>query len=255
MARFTSLVQFHRFESICSAIEENYTRIEHLLLSVNPDHAELAQRLMNCSEMINPCNSLACKLCNREFRLRRVNEIVDKMRRRKTKWWSVTLLDYSRSFGHSELENFDLKKSKDRLRKLLKRSGFHGPVFGSIEIDFHESCQLWLPHFHVVIPISEQNYKAKKILSQKLKQLQPNHIKAGRIPRPSKFDLIKKPYTQLSYAYKLAFFQVKDWKCKYTGKPLTEKSRLDTEIFCDSLMWMDKQGRRRVLFSYKEQDW
>lgn len=255
MARLTSLAQLRRFESVLSSTEENYVRIKQLLFVGGTENTELAERLMGCSDMIKACNSLACKVCNRAFRLRTVDEIVLKMRRDKIKWWSVTLIDYSRAFEHSELQHFDLRKSKDRLRKLLKRSGFHGPIFGSIEIDFHESCQLWQPHFHLIMPISEQNTWAKEVLSKKLKRLQPNHIKSGLIARPYKFSPIRKPYTQVSYVYKLAFFGVKDWKCNFSGKPLTRKTRLDAKTFCDSLIWMDKQGRRAVLFSYDEKGW
>ncbi|EPF7652383.1 hypothetical protein ACXLRA_002714 [Vibrio vulnificus] len=255
MARYSSLSQLRRFETVQSSVEENYTRAKYLLMSGGKDNIDLAERLISCCEMNAPCESFACKLCNRRFRLRKVDEIVDKMREGKNKWWSVTLLDYSRAFGRSELQHFDLKKSKDRLRKLLKRSGFSGPILGSIEIDFHESCQLWLPHFHLVIPINKENRIAKKVISKKLKLLQPHHIKVDRIARPSKFMRIKNPYTQVSYVYKLAFFRVIDRKCKYSGKIFTSKYRLEGELFCDSLRWMDAQGRRRVLFSYDERGW
>ncbi len=260
MARYTSLIQLPRFETFNDALRENYIRIETLLRFGGNENIQLARRLRDCSEGVKSCNSLACKLCNRRFRLEKVDGLVAKIRsekkgKRKRYWWMVTIIDYSRAFSCEDLDSFDVQQSKDRLRKLLKRSGFNGPIVGSFEVDFHESCGLWLPHFHLLCRGTKQNRRAKKILTQKLARQQSTHIKKGREPKPVKFQFVKRYFTQVSYVYKLVSNCVYDYDSWSIGKIRTNKKRLNDAMFCRSLCWMDRIGRRRVLFSFGERDW
>lgn len=71
--KMTSVVQMRKFETVRKAVEENYTRISILRGVSGEQNLELARRLDECSEGIKKCNSLACKLCNRTYRLMRVN--------------------------------------------------------------------------------------------------------------------------------------------------------------------------------------
>ncbi|MEH6532224.1 MAG: hypothetical protein V7735_12915 [Photobacterium frigidiphilum] len=255
MARYTSLDQWPKFETINDALKENYTRIERLRKVGGDEYYELDERLMDCSEGVKSCNSLACKLCNRKFRLQRVNYLVTKIRSKKGRWWVVTIVDYSRAFPNEELDSFDVQKSKDRLRKLLERSGFEGPIVGSFEVDFHERCDLWLPHYHLLCRRTKQNRRAEETLRLKLTSQQPKHIKEDRDPKPLLFQRLKNPYTQISYIYKLVSSSVYDYESWRTGKTITNKKRLSDAMFCQSLCWMDRIGRRRVLFSFGERDW
>jgi len=254
MARYISLAQLHKFETITEALEENGRRINILCRIGGDDFNKLAGRLMDCCEGIKACNSLACKLCNRQYRLKRVDDLVTLIHTKKRRWWVVTIVEYSRAFPFEDLDSLDVQKSKDRLRKLLERSGMEGPIVGSFEIDYHEACGLWLPHYHLLFPSTLQNRQAKENLRKKVIKQQPHHIKRNKPARPIKFQRLKRPYTQISYNYKLVSNAVRDYECRRTGKMRTKKYRLADEMFCRSLCWMDRIGRRRLLFSFGERD-
>ena len=253
MKPYLSLDQLPKFESINDALDENEIRIGILRRIGGDENNALADRLMDCYEGINSCNSLACKVCNRNYRLTRVNALVEKVLSTKKRWWIVTIIDYERAF--TDLNTFDVRKSKDRLRKLLERSGFEGPIVGCFEMDFHESCGLWLPHYHLLCPSTIKNKQAKEVLKEKLHKQQSHHIKKGRKARPIKIQKLKNPYEQISYIYKLVFYSVHDYESHRTHTIRTRKLRLSDPMFCWSLCWMDRLGRRGVLFSFKERGW
>lgn len=173
---------------------------------------------------------------------------------KKKRWWVVTIIDYHRAFSSNCLESFEPKKAKDRMRKMLTRCGFEGPVVGTFELDYHESCNLWLPHFHLICPRTKTNRQARHKLRTSLNNTQKQHIKEGKKPRPLMFQKLKNPYTQISYVYKLLSFRVID--CIYlSGKRGTKKRRLYHAMFCKHLYWLDSIDRRVFLFSYGERGW
>ncbi|QSV13593.1 hypothetical protein [Photobacterium ganghwense] len=255
MAKYQSLAEMKRTETVQTAIEENFARVAILRKVGGSENHALADILYDCAEGLKQCNSLACKLCNWRFRVQKVDEIVANIRREGRRWSVMTIIDYSRAFPNSELENFDVKQAKDRLRRLLDRSGFDKPILGCFESDFHVQCGLWLPHFHLLIRNTKRNRKATKLLRKKLAKLQPNHIKEGRTARPLKVQKLRKPFTQVGYIYKLVSNSVHDYYRWYFKVMGTKKKRLDNRLFCQSLCLMHKVGRRRVLFSYGERDW
>lgn len=255
MARFESLARLPKTETVQSAIKENYVRVGILRkVGGNENHA-LADILYDCAEGLKQCNSLACKLCNRRFRVQKVDGLVAKIRRSGGRWSVMTLIDYSRAFPTHELEDFDICQAKDRLRKLFDRLGFEKPILGCFEIDFHVQCGLWLPHFHLLIRNTKRNRKAIKKLRVKLAKLQPHHIKEGREAKPLKVQRLKAPFTQIGYIYKLVSNSVYDYYMWYSQKIGTRKRRLEPVIFCQCLCLMHRIGRRRVLFSFGERDW
>lgn len=255
MARHTSLIQLPRTETALDAIEENFVRIAILRSVGEMENYVLADTLNACSENIKRCNSLACKLCNWRFRVQKVDEVVTKIRQDGGRWLVMTIIDYSKAFPIQALENFDVKQAKDRMRKLLSRSGFEKPVLGCFEVDFHVQRGLWLPHFHLLVRNNKRNKKAIKKLRLKLVKLQSNHIKDKREARPIKVQRLKNPYTQIGYIYKLVSNSVHDYVERHSHKARTRKMRLESVLFCQSLCWMHRIGRRRVLFSYGERDW
>ncbi|HIF9255927.1 TPA: hypothetical protein ACX6Q6_002936 [Photobacterium damselae] len=258
MARYHSLEQFRRFESVNNAIQENYIRADILKSMSRDECTQLANKLIDCADGKIDCNSLACNLCNlcnRHFRLKYIDKLVSNVRAHGGRWWIITIIDYSRAFSEGELTSFDVKKAKDRLRKLLSRSGFHGPIVGSFEVDFHDSCELWLPHFHLLCPNTKVNRQARRDIKQKLKDRKPSHIKKGKVPRPIIFQKLKNPFTQISYIFKLVFMQVVDFESLRTGEDKTRKLRLSALLSGESLFWMDQLGRRAVLFSFSEKEW
>ncbi|RBW66052.1 hypothetical protein DS893_06340 [Vibrionales bacterium C3R12] len=255
--KLTSVAQLRRFETVRKAVEENYIRMSMLDSIGGESNTDLAKRIAECTEGVKKCNSLACKLCNRTYRLMRVNELVHKLRCSKVRkgWWLITVVDYSRAFNHEELDRFDVGKAKGRLSKLLTRCGLEGPVLGCFEIDFHQSCGVWLPHFHVICPITEDNIRAASQLKTRLSLQQISHIREGIEPRPYKFQKIKNPYRQISYIHKLVYSRVVHFESCLTGTERSVKRRPKAEMYCDSLRWADRIGRMGVLFRYGERKW
>ncbi|MEZ8093322.1 hypothetical protein ACED51_04475 [Photobacterium swingsii] len=204
---------------------------------------------MNLKLALMMRKSAACKICNREYRMQLVNPRVSMMAVSGLDHWMLTVIDYNGAFSHELLSAFDVRKAKDRFRKQLSKANFHGSIFGSIELDYHGECELWLPYAHLIV--TEQNVNAKKALKEQYKRMNLSHIKDNRKAKPLQFDLINHDYHQVSYCFKLSFFEVVDIKSK-KGNRYTKKRRLGDKEFCDSLMAQEKTGRRRYIFSYDE---
>ncbi len=255
MARYYSLKHLPKFESYNDALEENNIRVSILQRVGGLENNALADKLIRCCELQDKCNSVACKICNRDFRIKRVDELVAKMRRDKGQWFAATIIDYNRAFHDDALFDFDLRKAKDRMRKQIRRSGFDGPMFGTLELDRHRICGLWLPHFHLIYKSTKNNERAVRVLRRKLRRLQVEHIKKTPDARPSKIQKLRKPFTQTSYAFKLVSLEVVDYICSRSGKRRTTKQRLLDKMFCEHLCWIDKMGRRAFLFSLGERGW
>ncbi|OMO25124.1 hypothetical protein BH581_16745 [Vibrio splendidus] len=177
MARYYSLKYLPKFESYNDALEENFIRVRILQRVGGLENNSLADKLTRCSEQQEKCNSVACKVCNRGFRIKRVDQLVAKMRRDKGRWHVVTIIDYNRAFSDDALLDFEPRKAKDRMRKQISRSGFEGSMFGTLELDRHRVCGLWLPHFHLIYQSTKQNKRAVCVLRQNIRRLQLEHIK------------------------------------------------------------------------------
>lgn len=255
MAKYYSLKHFPKFESYNEALEENYIRISILQRVGGFENNVLADKLIRCSEQQEKCNSVACKVCNRDFRIKRVDELVAKIRRDKGQWRVITIIDYNRAFRDEALLDFDPRKAKDRMRKQIRRSGFDGPMFGTLELDRHRSCGLWLPHFHLIYQLTRSNVRAVPALRRNTKRLQRVHIKQEPKARAFKEQKLRKPFTQTSYAFKLVSLEVVDYICSRSGKRRTTKQRLLDKMFCEHLCWIDRMGRRAFFFSLGERGW
>ncbi|EPN5005464.1 hypothetical protein ACT0GK_003210 [Vibrio parahaemolyticus] len=219
---------------------------------------ELADKLEACNEGLYECKSVACKKCNRQFKIERVNNIIasillDQEQTQNVEYGVYTIIQYSRGVDAYDFVDYDIPKDKDRLRKLLSRCGIDGPVLGSFELDFHDSPQKWLPHYHVLMRKSG-NEEAIEQLGDKLTKLHPKHIKQNRQARPFMKQEFRNPLKQLSYIHKLACFEVRDYQ-SFWGKNLTKKYRLNKLMFCESLCWLDEQDRRTLPFQWHARAW
>ncbi|MGF1785273.1 hypothetical protein L4D00_05720 [Photobacterium swingsii] len=171
------------------------------------------------------------------------------MQESEVDYWMVTIVDYEGAFEHTELANFNVRRTKDRLRKQIVRTGFEGPIFGSVELDYHDSCKLWLPHAHLVVPITKNNCVAKSNLEKMYARKNLKHIKQNRKAIPLNFDKVNHEQHQISYCFKLSFFEVVDVTSR-KGNRYTKKKRLDDSLFCDSLRLQNNTGRRAFIFSF-----
>ncbi|WP_104028043.1 hypothetical protein [Vibrio jasicida] len=222
------------------------------------DLHELADKLEACNEEIIECKSLACKKCNRKFKIERVNDIVSAMKLEQEhgfefEYGIYTILQYSHCVSAYEFVNYDVPKDKDRVRQVLSRCGISGPVVGCFELDFHEQPQRWLPHYHLLIR-KTGNEDAISKLKSCMHKLHPKNIKKNRCARPFMEQKLNDPHKQLSYIYKLASFEVRDYKT-HSGKRITHKHRLNKLLFCESLCWLDSKDRRLLPFQWHAREW
>ena len=64
----------------------------------------------------------------------------------------VTTIDYAHAKSDKELANLDVKKENMRLYQRLTRCGFNGPIFGSLDFDYHKDSKKWMMHHHFIAP-------------------------------------------------------------------------------------------------------
>ncbi|MGF1711161.1 hypothetical protein L4C37_11390 [Vibrio kagoshimensis] len=259
-------------ETYLEACDEDELRIKFLESQGKGKHYELEEKLTNCADE-DPCSSLACKKCNRDFRIEHVAKLVRLYRRYHLKakvinwkralngknrqavrpWYVLTIIDYNRAFTAYDFPSqTDLENTKKRLYSMLNRSGFEGAIVGAFEIDFHRKEELWLPHFHLIVFPHSGNDDCIETLRNKLKKSQTCHIKDGRIPRPLMVQEVCDPIEQFSYIYKLLYAEVIDRKSFKSGGYETKKQRLEKLLFCEHLCWLDSlRLRKKMLFNYR----
>ncbi|UTV27213.1 hypothetical protein [Photobacterium atrarenae] len=259
------------FISEYKALEENEYRVDALRRLAddtymnphrrycNADLHNLADKLELCNADEIKCRSYACKRCNRLYQISKVNSIVEIIQSEKNQgihmnYCFITIVQYSCSVQAYDFVNYDIQSDKDRFRNLLKRSGVKGPVLGTIELDFHRSPQVWLPHYHLIAQLSEENKIPINNLRDKVTKLHPNHIAPGVLAKPFMVKRIKSLSGLLSYIYKFSCQEVRYYKGR-KGDRRTCKFRLNNLLFCESLCWLDQQNRRSLLFEYNVRPW
>ena len=247
----------HRIDILRKVADDNFLN-SHRRYSNGYLH-DLADKLELCNSDEIKCGSPACKKCNRAFQIERVNKIVKAMRSDikkdpKLSFGSFTLIEYERAINPYDFVDFNVQMDKERVRKLFRSSGVVGPILGSLEFDFHRSQQLWLPHYHLLVPLGEQYRKPLKKLCKKIAALHPQHLESEVLPRPTMIQNVKDALKQVSYIHKLSCFEVRDYKTSL-GNRRTKKYRLDDLLFSESLCWINEVGRRKMLFEYGARGW
>lgn len=249
----TSIVEMWDFETTENSISENRKRINALWNIGEKEHRELAYRLEDCTDGYSECKSLACKLCNRELRIKNVDGSVAKILASCDDWQMLTYVDYKQAFSHEDLREFSIQKSKGRLRKLFERYEFHGPIWGTLELDYHGYADLWLPHYHCILPCSEANTKAYSALLQARTIKNAQHIRQDVQARPLNCEGFSRKDTvrTVSYTHKLYFTEVIAFQTKNGIR--TDKRRLDTQKMSDSLLLLDSWKYKTIRFQFDVQ--
>ncbi|MCR9367430.1 hypothetical protein [Vibrio antiquarius] len=260
-----------KIETYFEACLENRTRIRILDRFEQGRYYALGEKLHICSEK-EPCKSFACKKCCRELKLEQVAKLLSLYTRYKRKcvkknerralngkkprvirpWYIITVIDYKRAFTANELPEYeDIVNIRKRMYSMLYRCGFTGPIWGAFEVDYHRLCELWLPHYHLIVFPRRRNDSCIETLKQRVKKLQPNHIKEDRKARPIMVQIVRDPIEQFSYVYKLLYSEVVDVKSQRTGVLETSKQRLEELLFAKHLFWLDSATRKSILFEFK----
>ncbi|WP_147383605.1 hypothetical protein [Nitrosomonas supralitoralis] len=153
---------------------------------------------------------------------------------------------------NEELEHFDPKQLKDRLRQQLTRSGFRHPVIGGLELDYHEDIGLWIPHFHLLVvdDISPLAALREKYLTKE-KRPTPDNPPTSYISRSMMVQILKHPPKQLSYLCKQRWQSIRAYIDIVTGKRRTKKYRLNRYAFILSLTVLDSYTFSDLMLTYK----
>lgn len=199
-----SVLEMNRFETIELAVRENERRIAALKGS-GKRFNELRFRLEDCSYGGTPCGSLACKICNRDLRIDLVDSAVRSIAKSKIDTWGLlTIIPYRKAID-DELVGFDVKAFKKWFGRALRKLGFTGPIWGMIEVDYHSYAEVWLPHFHVVLPKTKSNDAAHGRLKKSRTFYYETEFLEGTQNRPFQLDSfdIAESVEVLSYTHKL----------------------------------------------------
>lgn len=233
------------FESQRDSFKENRLRKNFLQKSNNTQAIELLDKLEECCTDKH-CNSPACAICSRNYRIFIINE-VSKNIVEPSNWVVVTLIYYSDVMTTKYFCRFDIKRLKAKLYKELERAGFQNMVIGGFEIDFHTDIKRWMPHFHLLIG-NEPN-ALKRLRNMMLKQI-PSDPRYNVITRPMKVSSLTNVYEQISYNFKPYSMEVRAYS-NHEEKRRTAKYRLASKRFVLSLIKLDQIGFSNLCFQYK----
>ncbi|TKB53080.1 hypothetical protein [Ferrimonas aestuarii] len=247
-----SISSWSEFESHKDAVKENKRRIKWLEKSGENACWELASRLRECIEDQIECRSLACKVCNRNYREKMLSQLLCEIEASDQQWQMITLIDYEYACSNKGPKSFDLGRSKDNLRKAISRSHFEGPIFGCIEFDYHDDPKLWLPHYHLISTRTAANDCAYKKLKKFYKSKSAKHIRDGVIAKPTHRRDISEFIEGVSYPYKIMWRKVVSFETKHDKRTRkgTKKYALKGTQLCISLLKLDSISRRQIQFTY-----
>jgi len=204
---------------------------------------QLGKKLASCGKTL--CGSAACPRCCHLFRKWSFAEFIH-LCRQYQHVKMMTLLMYSEMMPDKKLFTFDFKKLFQRLWKQLQRSGFTCPVLGYIEFDYHADCNLWFPHFHLMI-LGNDPEAIKKFRIQCNKHKRQGSTK---ISRPLHVSNLKDEAEQISYLCKSYSSRIETY-INEDGKTRTRKYRLNPSQLKLSLRVWDRLDFTGRLFLYR----
>jgi len=230
------------FETKKACQEEAAHRIKTLRRSEKIEHRVLADKLESCGQgKNNSCNSPACPICNREKRILFYDQVMrtinaSKANDEQQKFVIININFYDRRMSNKELLSFSPNKLNNRLRKLLKRSGYHQFATGLIDFVFDKKFdpKAWLPHYHLVACGPNSNFNK---LRKSLKCTQDEKT-------PLKINPLKDYAKQVSYTSKLMI------RMKTGSGTTSNKKRLPPKEFRLSLHMIDQWGFKEMQFLY-----
>jgi len=241
------------FETVNDVIQEMVIRIFVLRNSKSVDSQTLGEKIEHC--FTEECNSAACPLCSRSYRMWFFAE-ASKISRMYKKLYAVTIVKYDRMLSDYELFEIKPKVFFDSFRKQLERIGFQFPVIGTLEFDYHREQKMWLPHYHLLclgpreaIEPLRQYYKGKRRHSSAQID-RPLQIKKVKESDDIHGKYVRNKAKAISYACKSFSQEVRAWKNPETNRRGTKKFRLDDNRLRLSLRVYDRVGFNGLLFLY-----
>lgn len=249
-ARMDSFIPVHlllpQFETEREMIKENNVRIDALRKTNGDKFFYLAEKLSECSEE-NPCFSFACPECIRRFRLKKISQLAF-LCEDYCRWSMVTIVFFDEMVR--DINDLNVFKIKNRLRKQLERAMIDDIVIGFIEVDFQVIYQRWVPHFHLLISTRDTDDTKWKVFSARFnEQVKQNHIEIVKY-MPIKFDDLDDPLKQIAYICKFMWRRIETIYDRKRGKRKRKYYRLHRLQFANSLTKLDEFKLSDLEFMY-----
>lgn len=215
----------------------------------------LIRKMGHCS-IYNPCKSMACARCQNLRRLKYLATWLPYFKNNQD-YKLVTLIFYQDTMSNKELRSWTPDLLKQRLRKVLSRIGFCGPITGGFDMDYHLYTHApeeshWMPHFHLLVP--DESEKMEKLRTYMLRE-KNLHARKGRKNRPIRVDDIDDIFPVLSYCVK-GFWQEIPWFINENGKLKKAKCKRrikNNRIFVKSLLALDRLNESQLNFGVNVQ--
>lgn len=221
---------------------ERRSKLISLLQSGSTSEQTLAEKLNSCRHS-SPCNSGACPVCTRKFRLWLLKEGLQVMEaggprassseHLDTKYWtSASIIPAEYRCAPGELGGFKLPTRVKSLAKVISRSSLaSGIVIGGFDISLNTSDgeqAAWQLHLYLLITGRPEGLKGTV-----RKAFKPEPT----APRPYRCTSVYSPRGALTYAYKAVFSQRSSYRWegrKFTRHlPLTPGQQRELALFLD----------------------
>ena len=175
-----------QLETLGQAEAQNLRRIDALVDRV----PEIAAALEACNSDAFCC-LVICAICSRRYRFRFIRQLLAIAKSCPGQHEVATI--FLEAFPVGTLATADVKRARNRLRKLLERNGFKGShLIGGTEVEWDSATRTWILHIHLLaigVPPA-----AWKRLRKALRDVGPKF--------PVKVQLPRNPERQISYLIK-----------------------------------------------------
>jgi hypothetical protein len=181
------------------------------LIRGNKHQRRVARTLKNCTPS-QRCDTEACRVCMREFRISWSGEAV-KIFARLPHWTRCSVIPKGLLIPYGGLKKFDLNATAKRLRKSLERSAIKDRiVLGGLDVSLNlENNKIigWQFHLYLIV-----EGKKNAALQQAIRAAFPPEPKALV---PYDFVEISDPIEAITYAYKAVFGRRSGYKTSHGG--------------------------------------
>jgi hypothetical protein len=169
------------------------------LRSGNREHREVARELKSCRASAR-CETEACRVCLRAFRLHWVGEVT-KIVVQRPHWTRSSIIPDGMLLPYGSLNVFDLKAAVKRAQKRIERSGISDRiVIGGVDVSLNLSDNNMIGwQLHPYLLVEGKNDRA---LRKALKAAFPPEPSAAK---PYDFREVEDPLKAITYAYKAVF--------------------------------------------------
>jgi len=228
-----TLPKGRRFETEKDVDAASRRLIDRLARALDPKLGEIAASLTDCRPARARCGAPLCPRCARIYRIWLTGQLLTAVAHpRFTRHRILTL--YLGTFPSGSLDQANLARARDQLRKRLTRCGFAGAVaIGGLEVSFRSDTDDWRLHAHLLV----LNARPRAIRRLKF-QLGASNCRVQRLRDPPR---------QISYLQK---FSTGHRPRTQTGQRRSRMYPLPIAQLRELALWMDQYGFTDFLFVY-----